>query len=84
MEAGKSRLKGDSLREANRGEVKALHREIGHLKELVAEQAIQLALHRELRPIGHRSGGGLGRDGDRPGEAGAGRHLPKYWNGAGR
>ena len=37
MEAGKSRLKGDILREANKGEVDALKRENERLKELVAQ-----------------------------------------------
>ena len=37
MEAGKSRLKGDTLREANKGEVDALKRENERLKELVAQ-----------------------------------------------
>jgi transposase len=44
MEAGKSRLKGDTLRQANEAEVRALRREIAGLKELVAEQALQLNL----------------------------------------
>ena len=44
MEAGKSRLKGDTLRQANEAEVRELRREIAGLKELVAEQALQLNL----------------------------------------
>lgn len=44
MEAGKARLKGDSLRQANEAEVRTLRREIAGLKELVAEQALQLNL----------------------------------------
>jgi transposase len=44
MEAGKSRLKGDSLRQANEAEVRGLRRENDGLKELVAEQALQLNL----------------------------------------
>ena len=44
MEAGKARLKGDSLRQANTAEVKGLKRENAQLKQLVAEQALRLAL----------------------------------------
>ena len=44
MEAGKARLKGDSLREANSIEVKELRSENGRLKELVGEQALHLQL----------------------------------------
>jgi len=44
MEAGKGRLKGDSLREANSIEVKELRLENGRLKELVGEQALHLQL----------------------------------------
>jgi transposase len=47
MEAGKARLKGDSLRQANAGEVKALKRENSQLKELLAEHALQLALFKK-------------------------------------
>jgi len=44
MEAGKARLKGDSLRDATQGEVKGLRAENGRLKELVGEQALQIQL----------------------------------------
>lgn len=44
MEAGKARLKGDGLREANSIEVKELRAENSRLKELVGEQALQLQL----------------------------------------
>lgn len=44
MEAGKARLKGDSLRQANEAEVRTLRREIAGMKELVAEQALRLNL----------------------------------------
>lgn len=41
MEAGKNRLKGDFLREANKSEVKALQRENERLKVVVGDQALQ-------------------------------------------
>jgi transposase len=44
MEAGKSRLKGDTLRDATQGEVKELRRENARLKELVGEQALEIEL----------------------------------------
>jgi transposase len=44
LEAGKKRLAGDTTREANTGEVKALRREARDLKEVVAEQALELRL----------------------------------------
>jgi len=44
MEAGKARLKGDSLREATKGEVRELKAENGRLKELVGEQALKIQL----------------------------------------
>jgi transposase len=44
MEAGKARLKGDSLRDATSNEVKELRAENARLKELVGEQALQLQL----------------------------------------
>lgn len=42
MEAGKARLKGDSLRDATTQEVKHLRAENARLKELVGEQALEL------------------------------------------
>ena len=44
MEAGKKRLSGDTMREANTDEVKGLRRESRDLKEVVAEQALELRL----------------------------------------
>src|SRR5881398_207891 len=44
MEAGKRRLAGDTARAATSGEVKDLRREACALKELVAEQAMELRL----------------------------------------
>ena len=44
MEAGKARLKGDTLRDATQGEVKELRRENVRLKELVGEQALEIQL----------------------------------------
>lgn len=41
MEAGKARLKGDSLREANREEVTTLKRENERLKEVVGELTLE-------------------------------------------
>ena len=44
MEAGKKRLAGDTMREANTDEVKSLRNEARNLKEVVAEQALELRL----------------------------------------
>jgi len=44
MEAGKSRLKGDTLRSANENEVKQLQAENSRLKALAGEQALELCL----------------------------------------
>ena len=44
MEAGRKRLAGDTAREANTGEVQGLPREVRDLKEVVAEQALELRL----------------------------------------
>ena len=44
LEAGKKRLASDAAREANTGEVKDLRREARDLKEVVAEQALELRL----------------------------------------
>lgn len=44
MEAGKMRLKGDSLRDATKSEVKHLREENADLKELVGEQALNIQL----------------------------------------
>ena len=44
LEAGKRRLAGDTARAATNGEVKNLKREAQDLKEVVAEQALELRL----------------------------------------
>ena len=44
MEAGHKRLAGDTAREANTGEVQGLRREAHDLKEVFAEQALELRL----------------------------------------
>ena len=44
MEAGKKRLAGDTARAATTDEVKALRREVRDLKEVVAEQTLELRL----------------------------------------
>ena len=44
LEAGKKRLSGDTSREASSGEVKELRREARTLKEVVAEQALEIRL----------------------------------------
>jgi transposase len=40
MEAGKSRMRGDALREANRDEVQELRQENERLKQLVADLSL--------------------------------------------
>lgn len=44
LEAGKKRLAGDTARAATSGEVKDLRREARDLKEVVAEQALEMRL----------------------------------------
>jgi transposase len=44
LEAGKKRLAGDTARAATGGEVKELRRQARELKEVVAEQALELRL----------------------------------------
>ena len=44
LEAGKKRLAGDTARAATSGEVKDLRREERDMKEVVAEQALELRL----------------------------------------
>ena len=44
MEAGKRRLAGDTARAANSDEVKDLRREARDLKEVVAEQMLEMLL----------------------------------------
>ena len=54
MEAGKRRLAGDTARAASTDEVKILHREARDLKEVVAEQTLELRLLKKsmIGPIG--------------------------------
>src|SRR5262245_52480148 len=54
LEAGKRRLAGDTARAATRSEVTDLRREARALKEVVAEQALELRLlkKRMARPVG--------------------------------
>ena len=49
LEAGKKRLAGDTARDANTGEVKAIRQEARDLKEVVAEQALELRLLNKSR-----------------------------------
>ena len=44
MDAGKKRLAGDIVRQANTGEVTTLRREARELEEVVAEQTLELRL----------------------------------------
>ena len=44
MEAGKRQLAGDTARAASTGEVTSLRREARELKEVVAEQTLELRL----------------------------------------
>jgi len=51
MEAGKARLKRDSLRDATGNEVKQLREENSRLKELVGDQALKLQIFKKsLKP----------------------------------
>ncbi len=50
LEAGKKRLAGDTAREASSGEVKDLRREARALKEVVAEQALEIRLLKKSVP----------------------------------
>jgi transposase len=52
LEAGKKRLAGDTARAATSDEVKTLRRETRDLKEVVAEQALELRLLKKSM-IGH-------------------------------
>ena len=49
LEAGKRRLAGDTARAATTDEVKALRQEARTLKEVVAEQALELRLIKKTR-----------------------------------
>jgi transposase len=44
MEAGKKRLAGDIVRQANTSEVKSLRSEARYMKEVIAEQTLELRL----------------------------------------
>ena len=48
MEAGKARLKGDSLRDATKGEVKHLREQNSRLKELLGESALENQLLKKV------------------------------------
>ena len=54
MEAGKRRLAGDTARSASTGEVITFRREARELKEVVAEQTLELRLLKKsmIVPIG--------------------------------
>lgn len=54
MEAGKKRLAGDTARAANTDEVKELRREAKDLKEVVAEQTLELRLLKKPFRVGAR------------------------------
>jgi transposase len=56
MEAGKSRLKGDTLREANKAEVDALKRENERLKELVAQLSVENLVLKKASVRAHGQG----------------------------
>jgi transposase-like protein len=51
MEAGKQRLRGDTLREAGRDEVKALRAENERLKQLVADYALEVMALKKSLPV---------------------------------
>lgn len=54
LEAGKKRLAGDTARSATSNEVKDLRRESGDLKELVAEQALEIRILKKSILMDHR------------------------------
>ena len=49
MQAGKQRLAGDIVRQANTSDVTALRREARDLKDVVAEQTLELRLLKKNR-----------------------------------
>jgi transposase len=51
MEAGKRRLRGDTLREAGRDEVAALRAENEQLKQLVADYALEVMALKKSLPV---------------------------------
>lgn len=48
MEAGKNQLQGDTLRQANRSEVKALKKENEQLKNVVGDMALEINLLKKI------------------------------------
>lgn len=48
MEAGKSRLQGDTLRQANDGEVKDLKKENERLKTVIGDMALDISLLKKI------------------------------------
>jgi transposase len=48
MEAGKSRLQGDTLRQANDGEVKELKKENEKLKTVIGDMALDISLLKKI------------------------------------
>ena len=56
MEAGKARLQGDTLRQANLSEVKTLKRENENLKALVGEQALRISLFKKSLSVSSEAG----------------------------
>ena len=48
MEAGKERLMRDTRRDASRSEVQELKRDNAHLKQLVAEQSLQIHMLKKM------------------------------------
>ena len=67
MEAGKQRLAGDIVRQANTSDVTALRREARDLKEVVAEQTLELRLPKKAcagmgRSVYEVHGSGEARD----------------------
>jgi len=92
LEAGKRRLAGDTARAATSGEVKDLRREAQALKEVVAEQALELRLLKKSM-IGDGEArnevSGFRKAGDHPAgraipsasapDAGKARRLPRHF-----
>src|SRR6476661_6367954 len=91
LEAGKRRLAGDTARAATSGEVKDLRREARALKEVVAEQALDLRLlKKSMIADGTATNevSGLRKAGDHPArralpfagalDAGEARHLSRH------
>ncbi len=91
MEAGKKRLAGDTARAANADEVKELRREAKDLKEVVAEQTLELRLLKKacsgmgttanevcrIREVGDHSAGGR-KPSVSSSDTGQTRYSPRY------